>query len=257
MKRANEGRRRFLIMGTTGLGSLLVGCSNRSSKTGLMRDVGQNRDPSDTGTRPPQPPIDAGRDSTTKDVSPVDQPDALRPETDECTPTSDDITGPYWREGIPVRSNFDLYNHVGPRLTLTGVIRDEACKGIPSVVIEMWHAQPTQVSVENLSNADTVEYDFTGPALQYYGQFTTGTDGRYTVITKKPGWYLNGPNFRPSHIHARVYVDNVERLTTQLYFKDDPYIDNDRWASAAPKRAVALTQDRNGDLVGHFDFIVT
>ena len=74
------------------------------------------------------------------------------------------------------------------------------------------------------------------------------------MSTKKPGWYLNGENFRPSHIHVRVYVQGVKRLTTQLYFENDPFIAGDPWASAAPERVVAVSADSLGQLSGTFNF---
>ena len=76
------------------------------------------------------------------------------------------------------------------------------------------------------------------------------------LTTKKPGWYLNGRTFRPSHIHVKIYLGDTERLTTQLYFEGDPFIADDRWASEAPQRAVQLTRSDNGTLSGVFDFTV-
>ena len=60
--------------------------------------------------------------------------------------------------------------------------------------------------------------------------------------------------FRPSHIHAKVYVDGVERLTTQLYFVGDPFIAADPWASGAPLRWIATSEGAPGELTGEFDF---
>ena len=44
-------------------------------------------------------------------------------------------------------------------------------------------------------------------------------------------------------------------LTTQLYFKDDPYIAEDPWASRKPSLAIGLKQD--GELLhGVFDLVL-
>jgi catechol 1,2-dioxygenase len=44
-------------------------------------------------------------------------------------------------------------------------------------------------------------------------------------------------------------------LTTQLYFKDDPYIAKDPWAGGKPSMAVKLKQD--GQLMrGQFDVVL-
>ena len=81
----------------------------------------------------------------------------------------------------------------------------------------------------------------------------TDGDGNYSVHTKKPGWYLDGSAFRPSHIHAKVYVNGVERLTTQIYFEGDPYIAGDSMAFDAGDRIIPLAEDASGALTGTFD----
>ena len=174
----------------------------------------------------------------------------------QCAGTSKDITGPYWREGIPIRSDFDLYGQRGHKLTLSGKVRGEDCEPLANAVIEMWHASPTLLPANALSRTDSVGYDTSSPRFRYYGQFATDANGEYTMSTLKPGWYLNGATFRPSHIHVKVYVDGIERLTTQLYFQGDPFIPGDPWASAAPERAVTLVANDNGPLAGQFDFTV-
>ena len=175
---------------------------------------------------------------------------------EKCAVTSRDITGPYWRPGIPVRSQFDLYGHKGEKLALKGVVRSTECEPIANAVIEMWHANPTEVAVSALSRTDTVDYDMGSPKFRYYGQFATDGKGAYAMTTMKPGWYLNGAAFRPSHIHVKIYVNRVERLTTQLYFQGDPFIERDPWASAAPERAIKLSSTEPHGLSGRFDFTV-
>ena len=46
-----------------------------------------------------------------------------------------------------------------------------------------------------------------------------------------PGRYLNGNQYRPSHIHFRVTAPDHVELVTQLYFQGDPYIPIDPWAN--------------------------
>ena len=123
---------------------------------------------------------------------------------------------------------------------------------IADAVIEMWHGDPTTVAAEDLTAADSVGYDTGSAEMRYYGQFSTDAEGRYSFHSKKPGWYLNGSVFRPSHIHVKVYVGGEERLTTQLYFRGDPYIAGDPWATDA--RSISLTTSSTGAATGEFDF---
>ena len=227
-------RRKFLKVSTTTMATLLIGCSEK-------------------GTVKPSPTVETG--PSTQDTAPSEPAPQTKPAT--CSATSRDITGPYWRKGIPVRTQFDVYGHPGQKLTISGVVRDRACQPIPNAVIEMWHAQPTMAAAESLSPRDSVGYDLDSPGFQYYGQFATDARGAYAVSTKKPGWYLNGAAFRPSHIHVKVYVEGAERLTTQLYFEGDPFIAADPWASVAPERALTLKSIGKDHVESRFDFTIT
>jgi protocatechuate 3,4-dioxygenase beta subunit len=268
MKNTDTNRRQFLVLSTTGVASLLVACPKQSKNRAAQLDLGtsQSAQPDarlgteDSTLRGTDANVDSAINGNVPDTGTASadtgtaSADTDASSNDQCVSTSSDIAGPYWREGVPIRSNFDLYNDNGTRLTLSGTVRDAQCTPVSNVVLEVWHANPTTVRAADLSNSDTVDYDLSSSQYKYYGQLSTDTDGRYSLVTKKPGWYLNGRSFRPSHIHVRVYVDNIEKLTTQLYFQDDPFITNDPWASVAPKRTIELQRDVGGNLSGRFDF---
>ena len=159
-------RRKFLKVSTTGVASILVACSQKSSSDdSMMNPDASSSDqtvPTDgalddgrgmNNTADAGGQTDVGQDAATTDAQTVQN----------CDRTSSDITGPYWREGIPVRSDFDLYGDAGEHLTLTGRVQDPSCTPISNAVIEMWHADPTTVAAEDLTNSDTVDYDTNGP----------------------------------------------------------------------------------------------
>ncbi|MFT4976684.1 MAG: protocatechuate 3,4-dioxygenase beta subunit [Myxococcota bacterium] len=59
--------------------------------------------------------------------------------------------------------------------------------------------------------------------------------------------------YRPAHIHAKVWIDGAEKLTTQLYFRDDPYLAID------PYVREDLIMDfiaRDGARLATFDFVL-
>ena len=62
------------------------------------------------------------------------------------------------------------------------------------------------------------------------------------VINLKTARTLGLGLTRPAHIHFRVGESLHVPLTTQLYFKDDPYA-KDPWASRKPSLAIGLKQD--------------
>ena len=231
-------RRNFITLSTAAaVASLVFGCSKKRTVSNM-----------------PQPLLDPSAQTVSQgEISSVVEATSGE---GSCMPTSADITGPFWRKGIPVRHDFDLFDDEGQKLTLMGRVLDGKCQPVPQAVVEMWHASPTSLAVDQLSSRDAVDYDVSSPAFRYYGQFATDSAGRYEMRTKKPGWYLNGRTFRPSHIHVKVYVDGLERLTTQLYFKGDPFIPKDPWASQATERLVTTVPSHDGGLLGRFDFSV-
>ena len=244
-RKLDPTRRRFVSLTGTGLVGLLIGCSTRADGDSSAKSSDSDADAD----------VDADADADADSDADADadaDTDADADADPTCEETASDIEGPYWREGIPVRSDFDLYGDEGHVLTITGAVTDAECNPIPNAVIEMWHADPITKDAEELVPSDTVGYDTTSAEMKYYGQFSTDAAGQYTFRTKKPGWYLNGGSFRPSHIHVKVYVDGVERLTTQIYFAGDPFIASDHWATA--ERSVSLAAAGSGALSGSFDF---
>jgi hypothetical protein len=110
-------------------------------------------------------------------------------------------------------------------------VLDENCSPITGAIVDVWQAD------------DGGAYDNTTANFNYRGRYQTGSDGMYEFTAVKPGWYLNGSQYRPSHIHFRVTKPAYKEVITQLYFKDDPYIAADPWASDpdAEKRIVPIS----------------
>ena len=117
---------------------------------------------------------------------------------------------------------------------------DTDCAPLDGARIEFWQADVGG------------DCDLTGDDAHYYGWQITDADGRYTLTTRAPGRYLNGATYRPAHIHVKLLVDGVERLTAQLYFEGDPYSETDDWYDES--QSITLEDDGAGGSVGAFDF---
>ncbi len=162
---------------------------------------------------------------------------------DVCEPTDADIEGPFYREGIPIGGNLDIHGDDGVPLILQGRVRDASCAPLAGAVVEIWHATP--VAPGGRAGDVEASYDDT-KQYRYYGQVAADVDGQFEFTTLRPGWYLNGAQYRPAHVHLKVWVRGVERLTTQLYFVGDPFNAADPWFNAelaldpAPDGTVAL-----------------
>ncbi len=139
--------------------------------------------------------------------------------------TTNDILGPFYREGAPERSNMLFEGIKGNEITLKGKVLGNDCTTVlENAIVEVWHCD-TEGNYDNDSN----KYLHRAKAI-------TGQDGSYSFKTIIPGKYLNGKLYRPSHIHFRVRAKDHKELVSQIYFAGDPHITEDPWASQ--KKAV-------------------
>jgi protocatechuate 3,4-dioxygenase beta subunit len=170
-----------------------------------------------------------------------------------CDQSTEDAygQGPFYSAGAPTIQN-DLLassNEVGTRLTISGRVYNLDCaEVIPNTELDIWHAN------------DAGSYDNVGFNLR--GKTTSNNQGFYVFETIKPGWYLNGADYRPSHIHFKVTPPGFSTLITQLYFAGDPYISIDFAASInsgsfdATHRIIPLTTNAAGNFEGTWDIVI-
>jgi catechol 1,2-dioxygenase len=171
--------------------------------------------------------------------------------TRDCRPTESDILGPFYRFGAPSQTRLAGPDEPGDRLVLTGTVFSSDCQTpIPGALIEVWQANKSGLYDTNKPGNFTET-----PAFNLRGMLYTNGHGQYAIETIVPGRYPIPPNLpglekyagltRPAHVHFRVMDSLHVPLTTQLYFKDDPFIANDPWAGQKPSLAIGLTQDGN------------
>ena len=221
-------RRHLLRSASTTWVFVAAGCGARKAATPSDADTGVR----DSGSYP--------EDSGVRDTAPVDTASADTGDTGAtCAPTEDDIEGPFYRANAPERDDLAVPGDSGTPLVLSGrVLSVDGCVPVPGAVVDLWHADPDGA------------YDNDSPAWRYRGRVVADAEGGWRVRTSQPGRYLNGAQYRPAHVHVKIWVDGVERLTTQLYFPDDPYNGADPWY--APELEVV----RTGAETARFDFVV-
>lgn len=176
-------------------------------------------------------PQAASSNSPKDDTEDPDQ--ALKDEDLVCQETTPDIEGPFHRDEAPHRMNLRVGEPEAEDLILRGQVYGSDCvTPLSQVHVEIWHAD-TQGA-----------YDNTSEEYQYRGVVKTSESGEYEFQSIIPGRYLNGADYRPSHIHMKVIAEGYPELTTQLYFAGDPYIDKDPWASqpSAEDRIITLSE---------------
>ncbi|MAO34138.1 MAG: hypothetical protein CMD03_05205 [Flavobacteriales bacterium] len=173
--------------------------------------------------------------------------------TSTCNQSTEDAygQGPFYSSNAPTIQNNQLadINEIGTRIIISGQVYNLECSEvIPNTEIDIWHANHAG------------EYDNIGYNLR--GKTTTNSQGFYIFESIKPGLYLNGSNYRPSHIHFKITPPGFSTLITQLYFQGDPYIPNDTAASVssgpfdATNRIIPLFTNSNGDLEGTWNIVI-
>ena len=173
--------------------------------------------------------------------------------SENCNPTTNDYygQGPFYTAGAPMLSEGMLAanDEAGTRIRISGRVMNLDCtEAIPNAEIDIWHAN------------DAGAYDNEGFLLR--GKVLSNAQGFYMFETIQPGLYLNGDQFRPSHIHIKVTPPGFDTLTTQIYFAGDPHIADDAAASItsgafdASYRIISLEDSADLVLEGTWDIIV-
>lgn len=217
-----EFSRREVLVGGAGTALLVIaaGCGEEETSVPLV-------------DAPP-----GGGDAAGTTDGPGQQLDAT-PQCEEG-PTEDQIEGPFYRAGAPDKSVLVEDGDPGVRLSVSGKVLAVDCSVLAGALLDVWHAD------------DAGAYDQTG--YHFRGKLTAGGDGSYRFDTIIPGRYLNGAQYRPSHIHLKVSAPGFVLLTTQLYFEGDPFNDVDPFLH--PSLIMPLTDDGAGGKLASFDFVL-
>ncbi|GAO16340.1 uncharacterized protein UV8b_05633 [Ustilaginoidea virens] len=156
----------------------------------------------------------------------------------DVDPTSSAILGPFWSPDAPFRENggsiIQSSHPQGRVCKMHGTITDLLTgKPIPGAVFDIWQASANG------------KYDFQDPENQtpnnLRGKFRTDENGKYWLYCYRPSAYslpTDGPAYRliklmdrhtmrPAHIHIKVTHPDFKGCTTQLYPKNDPWLETD------------------------------
>ena len=123
---------------------------------------------------------------------------------------------------------------LGQRIIVEGRVLDEQGRAVPDTVMEIWQANAAGRYIHAKDQWDAPhDPNFTGA-----GRVVTDGEGRYRFVTVRQGAYPWGNHrnaWRPAHIHLSLLGPAfATRLVTQPYFPDDPLIEIDPIANAAP-----------------------
>lgn len=165
----------------------------------------------------------------------------------DCTATADNIEGPYYRAGAPMRIDLTEPGTLGVRVVVRGTVATSDCTPIAGAELDFW-----QADADGGYDNDGVD-DPPDQAFVLRGRMLTDDEGRYELRTIIPGHYLNGAQFRPAHIHVSVRASGFAPLTTQLYFEGDPYNEIDPFIIES---LIMPLTDEGGGKAARFDFVL-
>jgi protocatechuate 3,4-dioxygenase beta subunit len=156
----------------------------------------------------------------------------------ETDVTPSDVEGPLYRDNPPWREKpvkiYEEYEGVenGDVLFVHGRVTSADGTPISGAVLDIWQTGP---------DGGYDLWDERQPDYNFRGRFGVDEDGSYEFQTMVPKPYTiptDGPvgrlleatgqhPWRPAHIHFKVEAEGHEPLITQVFFPDDPYLDND------------------------------
>lgn len=135
-------------------------------------------------------------------------------------PTPAQMEGPYYPTALPADTDPDLTRQPGAavargtRLRLDGRVLRTDGTPVSGARVEIWQADAEGIYLHERDPRVAAR----DAAFQGFGRVTTGPDGRYAFTTTRPGIYPG----RTAHIHMRIDPPAGPRLTTQIYFSDEP-----------------------------------
>jgi catechol 1,2-dioxygenase len=150
----------------------------------------------------------------------------------ECK-TQRDAEGPFYKEGSPLKSVIETE---GEPLTIRGTVFQSSDCSTPvgNAIIDIWHCDSKG------------KYDNEG--FKCRGVVKSDSKGRYSFKTILPPSYGS----RPRHIHFKVRAEGFKELTSQIYFKGDPNLQNDFARNAEASRVLEIAKT-DGLQNGRFD----
>ena len=143
-----------------------------------------------------------------------------------------ELTGPFFGRDVAEIKACDLtHPHsgeaLGERIIVGGRVLDESGRALPNMLVEVWQANAAGRYLHaGDQHQAPLDPNFTG-----CGRLLTDDDGRYRLVTIRPGAYPWGNHanaWRPAHIHFSVFGPAfATRLVTQMYFPGDPLLEAD------------------------------
>ena len=157
-------------------------------------------------------------------------------------PTSSELTGPVFGPGRVHPGDADLTRQhaaepLGERIVVAGRVLDSDGRPVRDTLVEVWQANAAgRYAHGGDEHPAPLDPNFTGT-----GRCLTDAEGRYRLVTVKPGaypWRNHHNAWRPAHVHFSLFgTAFTQRLVTQMYFPGDPLLAYDPIYQSVPEAA--------------------
>jgi protocatechuate 3,4-dioxygenase beta subunit len=162
---------------------------------------------------------------------------------DVCLLTPQSIEGPYYLDPLLVRAQIAEGRAGVPLRIDLRVIDGATCKPSERARVDIWHADAQGIYSGYEGQGDNQNLSTVGQKFLRGTQFTD-SEGAVNFETIYPGWYVG----RATHIHFKVFLDDRNVLTGQMYFPDAVnefiYASVPAYANRLKPRAVVNANDR-------------
>jgi protocatechuate 3,4-dioxygenase, alpha subunit len=161
---------------------------------------------------------------------------------DELIPTPSQTVGPFFHLGM-VRTGWEdlTADHpVGERIAIEGRITDGDGAAVPDAILEVWQAN----AAGRYNHPDDRQTDKPiDPHFRGFGRVATDAEGRFRLITVKPGPVPgNGNALQAPHINVALFARGLLiHLFTRIYFADEAANARDPLLSSIEDAAVRDT----------------
>jgi protocatechuate 3,4-dioxygenase beta subunit len=124
---------------------------------------------------------------------------------------------------------------LGEKMVLVGRVLDDAGGPVRRSLVEVWQANASGKYPHPVDDHEApLDPNFLGK-----GQVLTDDEGRYRIVTVKPGaypWQNHAFAWRPAHIHLSLFGNAYgQRLITQMFFPGDPLLAIDPIFNSVPE----------------------
>jgi protocatechuate 3,4-dioxygenase, alpha subunit len=171
--------------------------------------------------------------------------------------TPSQTVGPFFHGGLAFPGGETLCSDAtaGPRIRVTGVVRDGAGAAVPDAVIEVWQANAAG-RYRHPDDRREVPLD---EAFDGFGRIPTDDAGRFAFTTVKPGCVpaADGGMQAPHLVVGVLARGLLTPLFTRVYFGDEAATATDPILAVVPAdRRATLIASRTADAEYRYDIVL-